>query len=168
MAVGSLYPQPDQVPCCWPRCGAPADDREIPLCRHHHQQAALNWIRANALSDRPMFEGPLTPIEELHRRRDEAMAAQSQVYYVRIGDRVKIGYTINMRQRIGALRIREDDVLATEPGGRALEKQRHLEFAAERVGRREDFNPSRRLLAWIEEVREQHGPPKITTYVKSA
>lgn len=66
------------------------------------------------------------------------------VYYLRLGDAVKIGTTSNPRQRFGALH--HDEVLAFERGGRALEQQRHAEFAADRLGTSEwfDFSPALR------------------------
>jgi hypothetical protein len=43
-------------------------------------------------------------------------------------------------------------VVAVEWGGRELERQRHLEFATERYGLREDFLLSDRLKAHIESL----------------
>lgn len=59
------------------------------------------------------------------------------VYYIRSGDRVKIGTSANPRQRLGSLHYEE--VLAFEPGGRMLERRRHEQFAAHRVPRSEWF-----------------------------
>ena len=148
-------------------------DMPHPICRAHAE--AIHDRFAEHRGQREIFlrdalasaRNGLDPAHEDYlRRRDEATQAQSQVYYVRTGDHVKIGYSVNLAQRLTALRLHPDAVLATEPGGRELERQRHLEFADERVGRREDFNPSRRLLAHIEAVREEHGPPRITTWPK--
>ncbi|MCW4384929.1 GIY-YIG nuclease family protein [Salinibacterium sp. SYSU T00001] len=54
------------------------------------------------------------------------------VYYLRFERRVKIGTSAHPRKRLAA--IRHDELLAVEPGGRALEQQRHREFAALREG----------------------------------
>jgi hypothetical protein len=69
------------------------------------------------------------------------------VYYLRLGASVKIGTTFNPRQRFAALP--HDEVLAFERGGRELEQQRHLEFAADRLGTSEWFGLTRRLGAHI-------------------
>ncbi|MEV6432591.1 GIY-YIG nuclease family protein [Nocardia sp. NPDC051463] len=53
------------------------------------------------------------------------------VYYIRFGDRVKIGTTKNLEKRLIA--IPHDEVLATEPGGLYVEQQRHKQFAHIRV-----------------------------------
>ena len=72
------------------------------------------------------------------------------VYYLRFGDRVKIGTTTNPRQRFAALR--HEEVLAFERGDRRLEQRRHAEFAAERQGRSEWFELTDRLRAHIDTV----------------
>lgn len=53
------------------------------------------------------------------------------VYYMRIGNRVKIGTTTNLKVRLEA--INPEELLCTEPGGHPLEKQRHRQFAALRT-----------------------------------
>lgn len=54
------------------------------------------------------------------------------VYYLKFGDRVKIGTTTtNLRKRL--LDIPHDEVLAVEPGGVDIERRRHLQFARHRV-----------------------------------
>lgn len=55
----------------------------------------------------------------------------SVVYYLRFGDRVKIGTTTNLRSRLAA--IPHDELLAVEPGNHAIEHMRHLQFADFRV-----------------------------------
>ncbi len=73
------------------------------------------------------------------------------VYYVRYGDRVKIGTSANPRQRLAA--IWHDELLAFERGDRRLEHRRHEQFAQERFDRTEWFRVSPRLLAHIDAVR---------------
>lgn len=55
-----------------------------------------------------------------------ASAVQEVVYYVRFGDRVKIGTTKDLKQRL--VHIPHDEVMATEPGGIFVEQQRHKQF----------------------------------------
>lgn len=162
--------------CRWIGCRASRVD-EIALCTDHYYEVGISFIEKRSIFGgkwREENEGrreaelraSLTQAQLREQSRREALAAQSVVYYVRIGDRVKIGYTVNLRQRLSALRADINAVLATEPGGRAEEAQRHSQFAAERFGRREDFNPSRRLLDHIARIRELHGAPVFTTYPK--
>jgi hypothetical protein len=83
------------------------------------------------------------------------------VYYLRLDDRVKIGTTFQPRQRFGALRVGisgTEEVLAFEPGDRAVERRRHAEFADERLGTSEWFALSPRLRAHIEVLADGQDP----------
>jgi hypothetical protein len=78
------------------------------------------------------------------------------VYYIRTGDRIKIGTTADLRKRMAALM--PDEVLAAEPGAREVERERlrqfrHLRIAGER------FAPGDDLTAHISAVRKEHGDP---------
>lgn len=98
--------------------------------------------------------------EQLHR-----YAAQSVVYYVRIGETIKIGTTTNMKARMGGLMV--DEVLATEPGDRQLEAMRHKQFRHLRI-RGERFRPEPDLLSHVAMVREHYGEPNMTSYLKAS
>lgn len=89
-------------------------------------------------------------------------ADQSVVYYIRIGELVKIGTTTNMTERMTSLV--PDEILATEPGDVALERMRHKQFAADRV-RGERFRMSAELGSHIAMIREHFGEPKMTGYL---
>ena len=76
---------------------------------------------------------------EVERRREREEAV-SVVYYVALtGGRIKIGTTMNLAQRMKAFRVRDEDVLAIEQGGRLVELERHRQFAHLRIGRTEEF-----------------------------
>jgi hypothetical protein len=80
-----------------------------------------NWVCATCAwryGDAPDHELPLPRIDV--------------VYYLRYDRRVKIGTSQHPRRRLAA--IRHDELLAFERGGRAVEQQRHREFAAIREG----------------------------------
>jgi len=53
------------------------------------------------------------------------------VYYFRVGDRIKIGFTGNIESRIKDLA--PEEVLGWEPGPASLEKARHRQFAKYRT-----------------------------------
>lgn len=61
----------------------------------------------------------------------------SVVYYLRFSDRIKIGTTRNLKARL--VGIPHDEVLATEPGDRTLEQERHRQFAHLRLTRRGEW-----------------------------
>lgn len=76
-------------------------------------------------------------------------ARQPVVYYLRFGDRIKIGTTIGLPARLDD--VPHDMLLATEPGGREIERQRHDQLAALRITR-EWFRPDTPLLHHIAQI----------------
>lgn len=76
------------------------------------------------------------------------------VYYIRVGEHIKVGYTSNLTERLRAYPP-DSIVLATEPGDRDLESERHRQFRDERRMGQEWFNPSERLLAHIEQIKAE-------------
>ena len=72
------------------------------------------------------------------------------VYYLRYGDRIKIGTSSNPRQRIASLP--HDEVLAFERGGRLLEQRRHVQFAEHRIIGTEWFEAHEALVAHVAEL----------------
>lgn len=129
-----------------------------PLCWDHLLDA---WRFVEARGHREHVE---QTIEWLHNRnRGPRYVPPGFVYYVRLGNGdIKIGTTTMLKQRMQALHLWLTDVLAVEPGGRDVERQRHLQFAEERLSRsgrgaqREDFEPSERLIEHIAEVARQY------------
>lgn len=81
-------------------------------------------------------------------QRPEQLSPSTVVYYIRFGDRIKIGTTDNLRNRLAALPY--DQVLFTEPGSYELENQRHKQFRRHLVrGQREWFHAHPELLDFI-------------------
>jgi hypothetical protein len=62
------------------------------------------------------------------------------VYFVRNGDRVKIGTTTNLRNRISSLSLRTSDIVLLLLGDRHGEQGLHRRFAAQRIGNTEWFH----------------------------
>ncbi|MFD0405604.1 hypothetical protein ACFVHV_09735, partial [Kitasatospora sp. NPDC127116] len=82
-------------------------------------------------------------------------------YYIRRGDLLKIGTTVNPVRRFNSLL--PDEILAFEPGGRAKEASRHAQFAHLRVSERgEYFFLGPDLVAHAAEVRDRYGDPDPT------
>lgn len=132
----------------------------VPLCRDHYEayweaeaaikraQEIIEGERAEAITARIALR------EELAERKKN----NPVVYYVRIGDLIKIGTTIKLSQRMYDLM--GDEVLATEPGGRELEQSRHRQFAHLRV-RGERFRSDQELLDHAAALRKLHGEPSF-------
>lgn len=88
-------------------------------------------------------------------RRKCGESPDAVVYYVRIGERIKIGWSSDLARRMQDLM--PEEILAVEPGGPAVEQQRKRQFLHLRIiGER--FHPGPDLLAHIAEVTRQHGP----------
>jgi hypothetical protein len=74
------------------------------------------------------------------------------VYYMRLGELIKIGTTTNIILRVSSLN--PEEVMAVEPGDRTQEAARHAQFAsARRHG--EWFNPTPDLIRHVAEIRER-------------
>jgi len=72
------------------------------------------------------------------------------VYYMRIGNRVKIGWSSNLPSRLAT--INPEELMTTEPGNQGLERARHDQFKDLRT-HGEWFRLEEPLVAHIEEMR---------------
>lgn len=130
----------------------------LPLCHKHGMEVA------RGLSESIIAEHELQQWKAAHEREerhevDKGNREGGMVYYARIGDYIKIGFSIRLRNRLATLRV--DELLAVEPGGPELERERHREFTAERIDlRRENFRPSDRLTEHIAALRQAHDLPR--------
>lgn len=159
---------PEPATCCAPNCwNEPMEGlTSIPICGPHAngvvREMKRPWMRdAEAARHREMEErykalGPGYREALLAERRRNDLE-HVQVYYVLLSPGiVKIGYTKFILNRMASFRASLSALLATEPGGREVEKRRHAQFAQERIGRREDFRLTPRLQSHIESMRVKH------------
>ena len=65
------------------------------------------------------------------RAQIQAARENYVVYYARIGNRVKIGYSSDVHARLRA--FSPEELMATEPGGPKRESERHAQFASLRT-----------------------------------
>lgn len=86
--------------------------------------------------------------------RPKVVDVRPVVYYLLFGDRIKIGTTTDLDSRLKV--IPHDQVLAVEPGGHALERERHAQFAAHRLNG-EWFAAHAALWEHVRGVRDKHG-----------
>lgn len=73
------------------------------------------------------------------------------VYYIQVGDLIKLGTTNNLERRLRSYPPNAV-VLATETGSFQLETQRVEQFAEYLAGRREWFHPGPRLMAHVDSL----------------
>jgi hypothetical protein len=150
--------------CCAPHCKAVTwPDVPVPLCRKH---AIAIWLHVNDEFTRAVHGGDGGWRDgEWDPALDPAGSQQPVVYFVRIGDLVKIGTTVSLPKRLTHFRAHTQDqpqVLLVLPGSYAEEKQLHALFRADRV-RGEWFTLSPALTEFMAERQDQdirniHGP----------
>ncbi|MGC9540189.1 GIY-YIG nuclease family protein [Streptomyces sp. UG1] len=80
------------------------------------------------------------------------------VYFLRNGDRVKIGTSTNLRHRIETLSLRRPDLILVVEGDRNIERAFHDRFAPQRVGFTEWFYLEGDLNGWLRTARRDLPP----------
>lgn len=126
----------------------------FPICLKHAAKlmAFLDDLRPEAMADRMIVAArAMTQAREGQEERLRRGPDVYVVYYLEVGDAIKIGYTSNLSNRLRDYPP-NSKLLAYEPGGPSLEGQRHREFAADLTAGREWFRPSDRLLAHIASI----------------
>lgn len=153
----------DTTICVWPGC-----DRSL----RYYRVGALCVDHAIAVRDAVESNESAVisnaQVRAVHRRTveaaNEARLAQSRgeqpgwIYYLSVGDRVKIGFSTNVRRRMRQYPP-SSHLLAVHPGTPDLEVEMHRRFAGSRAAGREWFNRSTDLLEHIDQVVEQFGDP---------
>lgn len=144
-------------------------DAPFPICAQHGQQAFMfmyehlnehmHELPRNRLVDRMRFKERLDEFMRETNRQHEV------VYYLFVGDAIKIGTTKDLRHRLSQLRRVNSDVLAMEPGSFELESMRHRQFDHLRIGgrRREDFEDCEELRSHIKMLVDHFGEPDLDT-----
>lgn len=134
-------------------CDAPShEDVPFPICGKHASQL---WRHVNVtmsqLSAKDVFKPPIGDAEA-KRRRGMKRKKDHVVYYIQVGDVIKIGTSGNLRQRILSYPMNRR-LLATEPGSYELESKRHAQFRALSQFGKEWFAPGEDLMRHINDLR---------------
>jgi len=157
------------------RCSNEVAGPAMGLCLEHAQGAA-EWVlrdagRREEMIDKASASERFVAVRdginerhaEYHRARQEsALLLPSFVYYVRLRPGcIKIGRSIDVLGRMASFRIWDkDELLAVEPGGHSMEKQRHRQFAHIRQrSDLEEFDEAPDLMEHIAAIRSGHGEP---------
>jgi hypothetical protein len=149
----------------------------FPLCKPHYKESGLaeyhTWSngtpeefreavkrKANemtrALMDKHTDEAGLKQVGGRFIRKEQ----EPIVYFVRAGDLVKIGTTVNLVNRLKTFNVPSLVVLATEPGYHQRESELHRQFRDLRH-QGEWFRLEGPLLEYINEIRARHDTPPI-------
>lgn len=81
------------------------------------------------------------------------------VYFLRNGNRVKIGTSQNLRRRVASLSLRREDVVRVEHGDQQYERSLHRRFAELRAGNTEWFELRGALAQYLGEPEAQADEP---------
>lgn len=126
-----------------------APECPAPLCADH-ARLVFAWVLAEAQAHSAITDTPdhqATPAPEGPRWAD----MPGHIYYVRIGNHVKIGWTSNLKHRFTSLQ--PDQVLATQPGTLRDERELHHRFGYLLAKGREYFHPGPALVDHIASIR---------------
>jgi hypothetical protein len=114
--------------CIWPNCEAQTGVASVPLCNRHalkvYHEVRAAGVDAGAIT----YDGELLISPDAAERGGRT---RGLVYCIRFGDRVKIGWTADLKQRLKALPY--DEVIAVTPGAVADEQAVHRRFALLRL-----------------------------------
>lgn len=160
IAVRALYGTLDNPrPCAFDRC---KEERfaGLPVCFGDALMIGKFIRDLYEMDETAPIQGCEVPLNYLEQvaefveRKSPKLKATSVVYYLMLSPTtVKIGTTINLRQRMSGLRTEAQYIVALEYGGGDLERQRHVQFAADRREvRREDFHLSDALKQHIDSL----------------
>ncbi|MEU7787679.1 GIY-YIG nuclease family protein [Amycolatopsis sp. NPDC049159] len=144
-----------------------ADDVPFPICAHHAKQLYRHIREAMA----PLASDPLYAlwhnVERIQADRERQRVADSAktfvVYYVQLGEHLKIGYTGSLRKRMRAYPLNRR-LLAYEAGGQELELKRHQQFREYLSLGQEYFAPGPKLIEHVNELRAKAGAPAIQAF----
>lgn len=141
---------PDDMECVQPDCDVVADQAApVQLCPRHLRLAFAFVVTA----ERPDIDIPEPePAESMHRRHVARWGEAGFVYFARIGDVIKIGFSRDPKLR--ARQLGADALLHAEPGTWEDEQRLHAAFVHLKVPGRslEYFHAGPDLLSFIKRL----------------
>jgi len=145
-------------------CDAPSyPDMPYPVCARH---AIRLWKRVTdhleARGNDPLARARLVNgmLDGFEAKRPAPETRVARVYYVQVGELIKIGTTVTIKQRMLAYGPARK-LLTTELGGYELERQRHRQFARLLEAGNEWFRPGPELIEHINGLRKANGAPPL-------
>lgn len=88
----------------------------------------------------------------INRERQTAQREHGYTYFMQHGDRIKIGYSINPRERAVSLSLRESNIIGVIQSLPKFERVCHDMWADIRIGNTEWFYATEELVRWIGEM----------------
>jgi hypothetical protein len=149
--------------CCWTDCSSFGGWNGTPLCEQHANDV---WATVDAGQTEEFKKAhrderiAVLRLERLAKEQKQSKREASSydrytepgfIYYLRVGDLIKIGYTFYLEDRMKAYPP-NSELLATHPGTRQTERQMHHKFLHLLKQGREWFIEGDDLMAHIEDV----------------
>jgi hypothetical protein len=147
-------------------CGKPSrEDAPFAICPEHLVWAYRHVSKQiGSLADDTLFRAQFA-MENIAaaRERDRRAVAGRQlvVYYVQVGDHIKIGYTYNLRQRLNSYPPSRRVLALEEVDSPNVETRRHNQFRHLLALGNEWFHPGPDLIEHINELRRRMGAQPI-------
>lgn len=134
-------------------CDAPAEERiSHPMCGRHALQVFRDVLMSYEIEGADPVRRALSMVDWLDDQRAvDPDPGESVVYYLLVGDLVKIGTTNHLARRLQSYPP-TSVLLATEPGSVDVEVERHRQFREYLSARREWFTPGPRLREFVESL----------------
>jgi hypothetical protein len=171
---------PDCRHCMWPKCPKiNFPNTDIDICEAHEiiiasrvqqrNQAKID-AQANAAAEGQINdERKVAGLDQL----PNTQLSNQCVYYLKVGDHIKIGTTTNLPRRLAAYPP-ESEVLGTEAGGPTVEKHRHQQFHAHLAWGREWFTDTQEIRQFIATLPQHYvgehtmrpGPTRTTPKIR--
>ena len=149
--------------CAFDDCTERATYHKTPLCREHAQQVWKLVEEHEPEHERHLVRGDFKTAKSTGTPRRYLANRPGHIYYLQVGDRVKIGFTADFYRRM--MQYPPNSVLlATHPGTPAVEKEMHQDFRRYLADGREWFHPNAELDAHIAKVQEKY--PLTTSIAK--
>lgn len=156
--------QAERPTCEWRECGEPRVNNDIPLC-HEHVIRVWGYVEdleadgVKVVARKKMADvAEIQAAEEEQRQRwAEESRKAGWVYYLRVGELIKIGYTNDIYRRVKQYPPNVK-FLAFHPGTLGLEQEYHRNFAQSRAMGREWYHPTEEVMAQVRRAREIPDP----------
>lgn len=158
-----LFARRPSSTCAFADCVERSSFPDMPICREHAGQA---W-KAFELAESDAYKAHImADAKDLAAAQKAANAASTRakidakrrpgtIYYLRVGDRIKIGFTIDLYQRM--MQYPPNSVLmATHPGTPATERDMHSRFSQHLADGREWFHPHADIATHIAQVQQRY------------
>lgn len=161
--------------CLLPGCEAMTiklAGRSLGICDLHAMPVA-HWWAISVDENQQMMLNAGVLADRLHRERAEKKAEERRaetrrttpgwIYYIQVGERIKIGYSVDPRQRLRQYPP-DTPLLALHPGTMQLESEIHSQFTGSRIAGREWFLDTPEIRDHIAAVIDEFGEPDRARY----